>query len=50
MHFTRNDGSQNMFVYQQTFNVLEIKKNTKILNNTLLVGNQLEYIILDLQH
>ena len=50
MHFTSNDGSQNMFVYQRTFNVLEIKKKTKVLNNILLVGNQLEYIILDLQH
>ena len=27
MYFRRNDGSQNMFVYQTTFNLLELKKD-----------------------
>ena len=27
MYFTRNDGSQSMFVYQLTFNVLELKND-----------------------
>ena len=26
IYFSSNDGSQNMFVYQQTFSVLELKK------------------------
>ena len=37
-YFTSYDGSQNTFVYQPTFNVLELKK-TKVLN-MLLAGNQ----------
>ena len=27
IYFTSNDGLQNMFVYQPTFNVLELKKD-----------------------
>ena len=27
IYFTSNDGSQNMFVYQPAFNVLELKKD-----------------------
>ena len=42
--FTSNDGSQNMFVYQTIFNVLDLKK-TRVLN-ILLVGNQKDYRII----
>ena len=48
IYLTSNDGSQNMFVYKPTFNVLELKmdKGTKY----LLVGNQKFYIILNFWH
>ena len=44
-HFTRNDGSQNMFVYQPTLDTLELKK-TKVLI-MFLVENQKEFLILN---
>ena len=40
----QDDGFQNMFVYQPTFNTI---KKTRLLN-MLLVENQKEYIILNL--
>ena len=45
IYFTSNDGSQNAFVYQPTLNTLELKKGTDY-----VVGNQMEYIILNLSH
>ena len=48
MYFTSNDGSQNTFVYQQTLDTLESKK-AKILV-IFLIGNQMEYITLNLSH
>ena len=48
IYFTSNDGSQNTFVYQPTLDTLELKK-TKVLI-MFLVGNQMEYIILNLSH
>ena len=48
MDFTNNDGSQNIFVYQPTLDTLELKK-TKVLI-IFLVGNQREYLILNLSH
>ena len=47
MYFTSDDGFQNMFVYQPTFNTLKYKNTT---TGYLLVGNQKEYIILNLEH
>ena len=44
--FTGGDGLQNMFVYQPTFNNINIKKKT--MNIVLLLGNQEEYIFLNL--
>ena len=44
-HFTRNDGSQNMFVYQPTLDTLELKK-TKVLI-MFLAENQKEFLILN---
>ena len=49
MNFTSNDGSQNTFVYQPTLDILEFKKEAKVLVR-FLVGNQSEYIILNLTH
>ena len=48
MHFTSNDGSQSTFVYQPTLDKLELKE-TKVLI-MFLVGNQREYVILNLSH
>ena len=48
MYFTSNDGSQNVFIYQPTLDMLELKK-TKVLI-MLLVKNQMEYMILNLSH
>ena len=48
MCFTSNDGSQNTFVYQRTLDNLESKK-AKILV-IFLIGNQMEYITLNLSH
>ena len=47
MYFISHDGFQNMFVYQPTFSMMNIK--TQILN-ILLVGNQKESIILSILH
>ena len=47
--FTSNDGSQNKFVYQTTLDTLELNKKTKVLI-MFLVGNQMEYLILNLNH
>ena len=47
-NFPSNDGSQNMFVYQPTLGMLELKKK-KVLK-IFLVGNQMEYILLNLNH
>ena len=44
-----DDGFQNMFVYQPTFNTLELIKDKRVLT-MLLIGKQKEYIILDLHH
>ena len=44
MYFTNNDGTQNTFVY-----TLELKKKIKVFI-MFLVGNQMEYIILNLSH
>ena len=49
MYFTSNDGSQNTFLHQPTLDILEFKKETKVLI-MFLVGNQKEYIILNLTH
>ena len=48
IYFTSNGGSQNIFVYQPTFDALELKKKTKVLI-IFLVGNQREYLILHLK-
>ena len=50
IYFTGNDGSQNMFVYQPTFNVLELKndKCTEYIISCKLKG--LGCIILKLKH
>ena len=48
IYFTRNDGSQNTFIYQPTLDTLELQK-TKVLI-MFLVGNQREYLILNLSH
>ena len=45
-YFTSNDGSQNTFAYQPTLDTLELKKILIM----LLVGNQMEYLILNLSH
>ena len=48
MCFTSNDGSQNTFFYQPTLDTLELKKiKVRIM---FLVGNEMEYIILNLSH
>ena len=46
MYYTSNDGSQNTFIYQPTLDTLELKKTNILI--MFLVGNQLEYIILNL--
>ena len=48
MYLASDDGSQNTFVYQPTLDMLELK-NTKLMI-MFLVGNQIEYIILNLSH
>ena len=48
MYITSNDGSQNTFVYQRTLDTLELKK-AKILV-IFLIGNQMEYITLNVTH
>ena len=45
-YFKSNDGSQNTFAYQPTLDTLELKKILIM----LLVGNQMEYLILNLSH
>ena len=40
---------KNVFAHQPTFKVLELKKTTKVLN-ILLVGNQIDDIILNSKH
>ena len=47
-YFTSNDGSQNTFVYQPTLDTLELKKTRVLI--MLLVGNQTEYLILNLSY
>ena len=49
MYFTSNDGSQNIFAYQLVLDTLELKKKTRALI-IFLVGNQREYILLNLSH
>ena len=46
MYVTSNDRSQNIFVYQPTFNTLELKigKNAEY----VIGSNQKEYVILNL--
>ena len=46
IYLTSDDGTQNMFVYQPTFGVLDIKKARIV--NILLVRNQKMYMILNL--
>ena len=48
MYFTSDDGSQNIFVYQLTLDLLEIKKIKALI--MFLVGNQRGYILLNLSH
>ena len=49
IYFTSNDGSQNKFAYQPTLvDTLEFKKEKVMI--MFLVGNQREYIILNLSH
>ena len=45
--FTSN-GFQNTFTYQATLDTLELKKANALI--TLLVGNQREYILLNLTY
>ena len=45
VYFTSNDGSQNMFVCQPTFNVLELKIDK---GNEYIIGNQKVYVIVNL--
>ena len=49
MFFTSNDGSQNTFVYQLALDTLELEQRIKVLI-IFLVGNQREYVILNLSH
>ena len=49
MFFTSNDGSQNTFVYQLALDTLELEQRIKVLI-MFLVGNQREYVILNLSH
>ena len=48
MYFTSNDVSQNTFVYQSTLDKLQLKKAQVLI--MFLVGNQREYLILNLSH
>ena len=48
IYFTSNDGSQNMFVYQPTCNVLELKRTKLVI--MFVVRNQREYLVLHLSH
>ena len=48
MYFTSNDVSQNTFVYQSTLDKLQLKKTQVLI--MFLVGNQREYLILNLSH
>ena len=50
MYFTSNGGSQNTFVYQPTLDTLESKKKKAKVMIMFLVGNQREYLILNLSH
>ena len=51
MYFTSNGGSQNTFVNQPTLDTLESKKKKKAkVMIMFLVGNQREYLILNLSH
>ena len=45
-YYTSNDGSQNTLIYQPTLDTLELKKKNILI--MLFVGNQFEYIILNL--
>ena len=46
--FFGNDGFKNMFVYQPIFITLNIK--TQMMDTMFLLGNQKEYVILNLHH
>ena len=48
MHFLGDYGSQNMFIYQPTFDTLKLKKDKVLI--MFLVGNQRKYILLNLSH
>ena len=49
-HVFGDDGFQNIFVYQPLFNLLESKEDKTMALNMLLVGNQKEYVLLNLHH
>ena len=46
--FFCDDGSQNMFVYHQTLDTLELKRTRVLI--MFLVGNQRGYILLNLSY
>ena len=48
MYFTSNDKSQNTLVYQPTLDTLETQKEMVLI--MFLVGNQREYVIVNLSH
>ena len=48
IYFTSNGGSQNTFVYQPSFDTLELKKEKVLM--MFLVRNQMTYIALNLSH
>ena len=48
IYLASNDGSQNTFVYQPIIDTLEIKKTKAQI--MFLVGNQRDYILLNLNH
>ena len=48
IYFKGNHWSQNAFVYQQTIDSLELKREKLLI--MFLVGNQREYLILNLSH
>ena len=48
-YFFGDDDFRNTFVYQQTLDTLKLKEDKGVLN-MLLVGNQNEYILLNLHY
>ena len=48
IYFRSNDGSQNIFVYQLTFNVLELKSDK--FTGCIISWKSNDYIILNLYH